>query len=144
MARPKSALSHFIESLPTDLSAKEVVKRAAAAGMVTSDANVHRVRDRARKAAKGGAAAKKAAPKKVAPKKAAPKKAAPKKAAPKKAAPKKAAPKKAAKVAAKAAPVAAKRAEAALRDAVLELGLTRAEALIAGMRSQVSKLIAGF
>ena len=139
MARPKSALSHFIESLPTDLSAKEVVKRAAAAGMVTSDANVHRVRDRARKAAKGGAAAKKAAPKKVAPKKAAPKKAAPKKAAPKKAAPKKAA-----KVAAKAAPVAAKRAEAALRDAVLELGLTRAEALIAGMRSQVSKLIAGF
>lgn len=44
MARPISNLSKFILSLPQGLAAAEVVKKAKEAGMVTSAANVARVR----------------------------------------------------------------------------------------------------
>jgi hypothetical protein len=44
MARPRSALSTFILSLPADLSVKEVVEKAKAKGLKASENNVYRVR----------------------------------------------------------------------------------------------------
>jgi hypothetical protein len=44
MARPRSALSAFILSLPHDLPVKEVLARVAARGMKASANNVYRVR----------------------------------------------------------------------------------------------------
>jgi hypothetical protein len=44
MARPRSALSKFILSLPRDLSVKEVIAKAKAKGLKTDDSNVYRVR----------------------------------------------------------------------------------------------------
>jgi hypothetical protein len=44
MARPISKTTKFILSLPKALSAKEVLAKAKARGIVTSENNVHRVR----------------------------------------------------------------------------------------------------
>jgi hypothetical protein len=44
MARPRSPLTTFILSLPTALPAKEVISRAKAKGMATTEQNVSRVR----------------------------------------------------------------------------------------------------
>jgi protein involved in polysaccharide export with SLBB domain len=44
MARPRSALSKFILSLPHDLSVKEVIAKAKAKGLKTSENNVYRIR----------------------------------------------------------------------------------------------------
>jgi hypothetical protein len=44
MARPPSALTKFIRSLPADLPVKEVIEKAKAAGHETSESNVSRVR----------------------------------------------------------------------------------------------------
>lgn len=44
MARPRSALSKFVLSLPRDLSVKEVIAEAKAKGMKTSENNVYRIR----------------------------------------------------------------------------------------------------
>jgi hypothetical protein len=79
MARPVSALTTFIRSLPTDLPAKDVLAQAKVAGHETSESNVSRVRAEMAKA--------KTAPKRVAKK--APTKAAPKKRASSKTAAKK-------------------------------------------------------
>ena len=63
MPRPKSELTKFILSLPTNLSAAEVMEKAKAAGMQTTESNVHRVR----RASQGPEAAKAPAAKKAAP-----------------------------------------------------------------------------
>jgi hypothetical protein len=44
MARPRSSLSKFILSLPTSLTAKEVLAQLKAKGMKTTESNVYRVR----------------------------------------------------------------------------------------------------
>jgi hypothetical protein len=44
MARPRSALSKFILSLPPDLPVKEVIAKAKARGLKTDESNVYRVR----------------------------------------------------------------------------------------------------
>jgi hypothetical protein len=44
MARPRSALSTFILSLPSGLSVKEVIEKAKAKGLKASESNVYRVR----------------------------------------------------------------------------------------------------
>ena len=44
MARPISKTTKFILALPRTLSAKEVLSKAKASGLATSESNVHRVR----------------------------------------------------------------------------------------------------
>ena len=44
MARPISKTTQFILGLPRTLSAKEVLSKAKANGLATSESNVHRVR----------------------------------------------------------------------------------------------------
>jgi len=44
MARPPSALSNFILSLPRDLPVKEVIAKARANGMKATESNIYRVR----------------------------------------------------------------------------------------------------
>jgi hypothetical protein len=44
MARPISKTTKFILALPRTLSAKEVLSKAKASGLQTSESNVHRVR----------------------------------------------------------------------------------------------------
>jgi hypothetical protein len=54
MARPISKTTKFILALPRNLPAKEVLSKAKAAGLATSESNVHRVR-RLHGGAKGAA-----------------------------------------------------------------------------------------
>jgi len=44
MARPPSALSKFILSLPRDLLVKEVIAKARAKGLKATESNIYRVR----------------------------------------------------------------------------------------------------
>ncbi|MCC6647966.1 MAG: hypothetical protein IT374_20665 [Polyangiaceae bacterium] len=115
MARPKSQLSKFIEGLPADLPVKQVVARAKEAGFTTSESNVQRVRYLARKQAKraGVPASKPSTPSKAAPSKAAPSKAA----------------------------ASAPSSEVAFAKLALQLGLDRADALLASLRARLLDLV---
>ena len=114
MARPKSDLSRFIESLPTDMPVKQVVLRAKEKGFTTSESNVQRVRYLARKGAKRATG--------TPPKAAKAAKAAPK--------------------AAKAAPKAvATSSDAAFGRLALQIGLDRADELLKSLRTRLLGLV---
>ncbi len=152
MSRPPSPATIFIRKHPT-LPAAEVVALATKAGIATHTGQVNKVRDRDRERAKkqgkepppkvirasAKAALARPAPAKPAPAKPAPAKPAPVKPAPVKAARAKPAPAKPAP--AKPASTSAGSLESQLRSIALEMGLRNAEATLADIRAQVSRLL---
>ena len=61
MARPRSALTHFILSLPRTLTAKQVLAQVKAKGMKTTAGNIYRVRQGTGRSSRRGAVSRVAA-----------------------------------------------------------------------------------
>ena len=117
MARPQSSTSKLILSLPSTMTATEVVKAVKAKGVKTTESNVYRVRRLAGKKKAGRPAAAAVAPVPAAPRR---------RGRPP-----------------KAASAAPSRAEDLLRAVAAEVGLARAIEVLQGERARVRGLIGG-
>jgi hypothetical protein len=118
MARPQSSTSKLILSMPTTMTAAEVVKAVKAKGMKTTESNVYRVRRLGKKKAGRPAAGATA----VAPVSAAPRR----RGRPP-----------------KVASAASSGAEDLLRAVAAEVGLARSIEVLQGERARVGRLIGG-